>query len=88
MRYSRVANPPASYRSLSGPLGPKSQKNLKKVSRGGLAKSLEKVLKMSVRYLFETFPRLFGTPGPEAPGDFFFFRFFWDFGPGGPGRLL
>ena len=34
-------------------------------------KSLEKVSKMSVRDFFETFARLFGTLGPEAPGDFF-----------------
>ena len=30
----RIANPPASYRSLSGPPGPTSQKSLKKVSQG------------------------------------------------------
>ena len=49
----RVANPPASYRSLSGPPGPKSPKSLKKVSRGlrprgprKSGKSLEKVRKV------------------------------------------
>ena len=45
-----VANPPASYRSLSGPPGPKAQKSLKIVSRGrspGVPKSLEKVSKKS-----------------------------------------
>ena len=42
---------------------------------------------MSVRDFFETFSRLFGTPGPEAPGETFF-RLFWDFGPRGPERLL
>ena len=49
---SWFANPPASYRSLSGPPGPKPPKSLKKVSRGlwprgpqKSGKSLEKVRK-------------------------------------------
>ena len=48
--------------------------------------SLEKVSKMSVRDFFETFSSLFGTPGPGARETLF--RLFWDFGPGGPERLL
>ena len=79
-----IANPPVSYRSLSGPPGPKSEKNLKKSPRAGgprAPKRLEKVSKKSrtdiletfsrLSDLFETFSRLFGAPGPEAPGDSF-----------------
>ena len=81
-----------------GPPGPKSQKSLKRVSRGGpqkvwkksrkSPKSLEKVSKMSVRDFFRDldFSRLLGAPGPE-PGETLF-RLFWDFRPGGPERLL
>ena len=75
VRVANFANPPASYRSLSGPLGPKSQKGLKKVSRP-LAPGSPKVRKKSRKSPEQTFSRLFpetrllGTPGPEAPGDF------------------
>ena len=37
-------------------------------------------------HFFKTFSRLFGTLGPVAWEPFF--RPFWDFGPGGPERLL
>ena len=46
----RLANPPASYRSLSGPPGPRFKKSLRKVSRGlrpRAPKTLEKVSKNS-----------------------------------------
>ena len=60
---SRLVNPPASYRSLSGPPGPKSQKRSGKSLPGppatGSPKSLEKVSKKSRTDIFETFSRLF-----------------------------
>ena len=87
---AKVANPPASSGSLSGPPGPKSQKSLKRVSRAsgpGVPKSLEKVSKESRTDIFETFSRLFGLfrdffqtfwgPGPPVPGDSF--QTFWGF---------
>ena len=84
----RVASPPASYRSLSGPKSPKS---LKKVSRSpgapGVPKSLEKVSKKSEKSgkslenvcagLFRDFFQTFGA------GDLFF-RLFGISGPEGP----
>ena len=66
-----------------GPSGPEmpqppapGSQNVWKKSRKS-PKSLEKVSKMSVRDFFETFSRPLGTPGPEAPGDFF--QTFWGF---------
>ena len=80
-----LANPPTSYRSLSGPPGPKSPKSLKKVSRGLRPRGPQKSRKSPEQTFsrlfpdfsdfFETFSRLLGTPGPEAPGDFF--QTFW-----------
>ena len=87
------ANPPASYRSLSGPPGPKSQKSLKKVSRGlrpwgpkRSVKSLEKVRqvwKKSRKCLFGTFVETFWGPGAGGPGRPFF-RLLGISGPEGP----
>ena len=85
-RDSRVANPPTSYRSLSGPPGPKSPQSLKKVSRGRRpwgpqksGKSLEKVPNRHFRDFFQTFQ----DPGAGGSG-----RLFSDFlgvsGPEGP----
>ena len=75
----RLASPPASYRSLSGPPGPKSPKSLQKVSRGQrVPKSLEKVSKC----LFGTLSRLspdFLGPRGWRPRETFF-RHFGDFG--------
>ena len=67
--FSRIVNCPASYRSLSGPPGPKSQKSLpekvsKKSEKSG--KSLENVCSGLFRDFFE-------NPGPESPGDFLIF---------------
>ena len=79
---SRIASPPTSYRSLSGPPGPNSYKSEKIPGASGpgvckkSGKSLEKVSK-NVRL------RLFR--GPER---LFFWAFFFDFGRGGPERLL
>ena len=70
-----VANPPPSYRGLSGP---KSPKNLKQVSRGlrpwGPKKPRSPEQRFSrlfpdVSDFFETFS-IFWAQGPEAPGDF------------------
>ena len=79
-----VANPPTSYRSLSGPPGPRdSPKSLKKkVSRGRRPRGPKKSGKKSRKSpkqtfsrlfpdfsdFFETFSGLLGLPGPEAPG--------------------
>ena len=73
--------PKKSQKCLLGHPAPGSQKVWKKSRKS--PKSLEKVSKMSVRDFFETFSRLFGTPGPEAPGDFFS-DFLGISGPEGP----
>ena len=75
-----VANPAASYRSLSGPLGPKSPINLKKKVCQGRSPGSQKVWKKSRKSLeksgkslenicsglFPDFFRLFGISGPEG----------------------
>ena len=86
-----VANPPASYRSLSGPPGLKSPKSLKRVSRGlwprgpqKSGKSLEKVPNRHFRDFFQTF-RTFSRLFPDCLGPRgrrpreTFFRLFSDF---------
>ena len=78
----RVANPPTSYRSLSGPPGLKSQKGLKKSPGAGSQKVWKKSRKSPdqtfsrlfpdfglFRDFFQTFFRLFGISGPEGLGD-------------------
>ena len=67
------ANPPASYRSLSGPPGTKSQKSLKRVSRGTRPRGPKKSRKSpeqtfsrlfpDFRDFFETFSRLLWPRG-------------------------
>ena len=82
----------------SGPEIPKKSEKKSPGAYGtGVPKSLEKVSKKSrtdifetfsrlvglFRDFFQTFSRLFGTPAPEAPGDFF--QTFWGIsGPEGP----
>ena len=79
----KTCEPPASYRSLSGPSGPELPKKSEKKSPGasgpGAPKSLEKVRKV---WSSGTFSRLFGTPGPEARETFF--RLFGISCPEGP----
>ena len=59
--------PKKSRKCLPGPPGPRK---VSKKSRES-PESLRKVLKESFRTVPETFWRLFGVPGPEAPGDIF-----------------
>ena len=78
-----IANQPAHYRGLLGPSGPKCRKSLETrglrprnpekspKSLGNSPESLRRVSKESFRTVPETFCRLFGVPGPEAPGDIF-----------------
>ena len=85
-RSVRVGNQPAPYRGLSGPSGPKCRKSLENVSEApGPRKVSKKSREQSEKTLStlfgdspetsqtvpETFWRLFGVPGPEAPGDIF-----------------
>ena len=78
-----VANQPAPYRGLSGPkslenvsrgLQPRNPEKVSKKSReqsGKSPESLRKVSTESFRTVPETFWRLFGVSGPEAPGGIF-----------------
>ena len=70
----RARNPQKVLKKSPGASGPRVPPKVWKKSRK-CPKSLGKVSKMSVRDFFETFSRLFGTPGPEALGDFF--QTFW-----------
>ena len=89
-----LANPPAIYRSLSGPPGPKSQKSLKKVCRGrrprGTQESEKSLEKVPNRHFqtFQTFSGLFqdfSGPRGRRPRETFFFRLFGGIsGPEGP----
>ena len=78
---SNFANPPTSYRSLSGPPGPKSPKSLKKSLPGPPALGSQKVWKKSRKSPEQTFSRLFGLFRD-------FFQTFGDPRAGGPGRLF
>ena len=69
--FSESCEHPTSYRSFSGPLGPKSQESLKRLSPGLRPWGPRKVWKKSGKNSkcpFETFSRLSRAPGAEAPG--------------------
>ena len=68
-RALRARNPKKVCKESPGAFQPGAPKNLEQVSKK--SEKSGKSLENACSGLFETFSRLFGAPGPEAPGDSF-----------------